>query len=367
MLSIENLKAKIDEKEILKGLNLDIKPGEVHAIMGPNGSGKSTLSNILSGKKGYEINGKVTFDGENLLELETEERAHKGIFLAFQYPMEIPGVNTNTFLKTSINAIKKARGEKELDAIEFLKLIKEKSAELKFDEKIAPNTYNKMEFDLIDKLVLDLIDINYEGAFCLCGYGEPMLHKDYLKIVNKLAAVGPVEIITNGDAVNKSSLLKIYQSNASRLLISLYDGPEQLEKFPKMIEETGVPKEFVILRDRWYSDKIDFGVKLTNRTGTIEIGNQPEVNIKQECYYTAYQVLIDWNGDVFLCPQDWQRRNAMGNIMQKKFFDIWNGKILSKYRNKLLNGDRSLSPCNSCNADGTVYGTNHYLAWKKLI
>ena len=134
-----------------------------------------------------------------------------------------------------------------------------------------------------------------------------------------------------------------------------------------MIEETGVPKEFVILRDRWYSDKIDFGVKLTNRTGTIEIGNQPEVNIKLECYYTAYQVLIDWNGDVFLCPQDWQRRNAMGNIMQKKFFDIWNGKILNKYRKKLLNGDRSLNPCNSCNADGTVYGNNHYLAWKKLI
>ena len=142
MLSIENLKAEIDEKEILKGLNLDIKPGEVHAIMGPNGSGKSTLSNILSGKKGYKINGKVTFDGENLLELETEERAHKGIFLAFQYPMEIPGVNTNTFLKTSINAIKKARGEKELDAIEFLKLIKEKSAELKFDEKILNRQLN---------------------------------------------------------------------------------------------------------------------------------------------------------------------------------------------------------------------------------
>ena len=96
----------------------------------------------MSGKKGYEINGKVTFDGENLLELETEERAHKGIFLAFQYPMEIPGVNTNTFLKTSINAIKKARGEKELDAIEFLKLIKEKSAELKFDEKILNRQLN---------------------------------------------------------------------------------------------------------------------------------------------------------------------------------------------------------------------------------
>ena len=142
MLLIENLKAKIDDKEILKGLNLNIKPGEVHAIMGPNGSGKSTLSNILSGKKGYEINGNVTFEGENLLDLETEERAHKGIFLAFQYPLEIPGVNTNTILKTSINAIKKARGEKELDAIEFLKLIKQKSIELKFDEKFLSRQLN---------------------------------------------------------------------------------------------------------------------------------------------------------------------------------------------------------------------------------
>ena len=131
MLQIKDLKAKIDNKEILKGLNLDIKPGEVHAIMGPNGSGKSTLSNVLSGKKGYIVSGEVKYLNENLLDLEIEERAHKGIFLAFQYPLEIPGVNTNIFLKTSLNAIKKAKGEKELDAIEFLKLVKQKALDLK--------------------------------------------------------------------------------------------------------------------------------------------------------------------------------------------------------------------------------------------
>ncbi len=142
MLKITNLKANIDNKSILKGLNLTVNKGEVHAIMGPNGSGKSTLSNILSGRKGYEVSGNITYENKNLFDFEIEERAHKGIFLAFQYPMEIPGVNNNTFLKTALNSIKKSRGEREIDAIEFLKLIKEKANKLNFDEDILTRQLN---------------------------------------------------------------------------------------------------------------------------------------------------------------------------------------------------------------------------------
>ena len=142
MLNIKNLEASIDNKKILKDLNLNIKPGEVHAIMGPNGSGKSTLANVLSGKNGYDIKGDINFNGENLSELSTEERAQKGIFLAFQYPLEIPGVNTNIFLKTSLNSVRKAKGEKELDTLTFLKLIKEKAAELGIDEKFLSRQLN---------------------------------------------------------------------------------------------------------------------------------------------------------------------------------------------------------------------------------
>ena len=142
MLEIKNLQASINNKLILKGLNLSIKPGELHAIMGPNGSGKSTLANVLSGKSGYKISGTLNFEGKNLKEIPIEERAQKGIFLAFQYPLEIPGVNTNNFLKTSLNSIRKARGEKEIDTLSFLKMVKEKASELGIDENFLSRQLN---------------------------------------------------------------------------------------------------------------------------------------------------------------------------------------------------------------------------------
>ena len=127
MLKINNIHAHIDEKSILKGINLDIKPGEVHAIMGPNGSGKSTLASVIAGKEDYEIEkGSILFEGEDISELNVEERAHKGIFLSFQYPVEIPGVTVTNFIKTALNETRKAKGLDDMPASEMLKRIREK-------------------------------------------------------------------------------------------------------------------------------------------------------------------------------------------------------------------------------------------------
>ncbi|MBD0823558.1 Fe-S cluster assembly ATPase SufC [Aestuariibaculum marinum] len=144
MLKIENLHARVEDKAILRGINLEVKPGEVHAIMGPNGSGKSTLSSVIAGKEEYEVtDGSIIFEGEDIDELAAEERAHKGIFLSFQYPVEIPGVSVTNFMKTAINETRKAQGLEEMPAKDMLKLIREKSELLEIDRKFLSRSLNE--------------------------------------------------------------------------------------------------------------------------------------------------------------------------------------------------------------------------------
>src|SRR5690606_20377807 len=144
MLKINNLHANVEDKEILKGLNLEIKAGEVHAIMGPNGSGKSTLASVVAGKEDYEVTqGEIILEGEDIGELAPEERAHKGVFLSFQYPVEIPGVTVTNFIKTAINETRKERGLEDMPANEMLKLIREKSEMLEIDRKFLSRSLNE--------------------------------------------------------------------------------------------------------------------------------------------------------------------------------------------------------------------------------
>ncbi|MDG1995207.1 MAG: Fe-S cluster assembly ATPase SufC [Emcibacteraceae bacterium] len=184
MLEIKNLHVEVQGKEILKGLDLKINAGEVHAIMGPNGAGKSTLSYAICGKEGYEITkGSITFKGKDFLELEANERAGEGVFLGFQYPVEIPGVSNMVFLKTALNSIRKYRGEDELAAVDFLKLIRTKAAELEMDPEMLKRAVNvgfsggeKKRNEMVQMAMLD-------PAFCVLDETDSGLDIDALRIV----------------------------------------------------------------------------------------------------------------------------------------------------------------------------------------
>ena len=185
MLEIKNLHAKVDGREILKGLDLTIPAGEVHAIMGPNGSGKSTLSYVLAGKEDYEVtDGSITWKGEDLLEMEPDERAAAGVFLAFQYPMEIPGVATMTFLRSAVNAVRKARGEEEFSTPDFLRTVKEKAKLLQIDIEMLRRPLN-VGFSGGEKKRNEILQMSLlEPGLCILDETDSGLDIDALRIVS---------------------------------------------------------------------------------------------------------------------------------------------------------------------------------------
>ncbi|XDA96642.1 Fe-S cluster assembly ATPase SufC [Sulfitobacter sp. LCG007] len=186
MLKIENLHVKLEDedKQILKGVNLEVEAGKVHAIMGPNGSGKSTLSYVLSGKEGYEVtDGAATLDGTDLLEMDPEERAAAGLFLAFQYPVEIPGVGNMTFMRTAVNAQRKSRGEEEMSAAEFLKVIRAKARELKIDAEMLKRPVN-VGFSGGEKKRNEILQMAMlEPKMCILDETDSGLDVDAMKLV----------------------------------------------------------------------------------------------------------------------------------------------------------------------------------------
>lgn len=233
------------------------------------------------------------------------------------------------------------------------------------DKDFYPNQNLNFSVGLAEKLAKELRSLNYEGGVVFCGYGEPLLHPDLAGILEAFRGIH-TEIVTNGDRLTPQRIVDLFSSGLSFLCVSMYDGPHQVEIFEEMMRTAGVDRERYILRDRWHTEEDSFGLKLTNRSGVMSYGPDPKDFRARPCFYPAYSMAIDWNGDVMLCVQDWNKKMKFGNIACESVFDIWRSVRLHKARTRLMNSDRSAAPCNACNADGTVHGFNHVNDWMRV-
>lgn len=234
------------------------------------------------------------------------------------------------------------------------------------DEDVYPNQNLHMSVSLIEKMSTELKELDYKGGIAFCGFGEPLLHPNIVKIIEIFGIEVRTEIVTNGDKLKIPLIHKLFDAGLSFLCISMYDGPHQVKHFQDMMEEAGIDQTRYILRDRWHNEEDSFGLKLTNRAGVMEFGPSVEKIEDKRCFYPAYSITLDWNGDALLCVQDWNKKVKLGNAHGSSLLNIWRQLRVHKIRTKLMNGNRCDAPCNGCNADGTLHGFNHVNAWSRI-
>lgn len=243
-----------------------------------------------------------------------------------------------------------------------------------------PQVYTKtnegLDVSLFEKIVKDLEEINYNGKILFSAFSEPLLHKkieELLTIARKHLPNVRLEIVSNGDLLTSKKLKKLYDAGLDTINISMYDGAHQIEYFNSMREEVNIPEDVVVLRRRYFEDG-NFGITISNRVGLVnanEFRDEKEeaiveLPLKQPCYYPFYMILVDYNGDVLLCPHDWSKTVKFGNLKEKKLFDIWNGKALNGIRKRLTNVDRDFGACKNCDVLGTLIGKESFDAWNKI-
>ena len=233
------------------------------------------------------------------------------------------------------------------------------------DPNFYPNQSLHFSVSYAKKVADELRKLEYNGGVVFCGYGEPLLHPQLDQILSCFKGIH-TEIVTNGDRLTPKRVLELFEAGLSFLCVSMYDGQHQIEHFEVMMREAGVPNERYILRDRWHNEEDQFGLKLTNRSGSLDFGPDPKEFEQHPCFYPSYSMAIDWNGDVLQCVQDWNKKIKYGNIGSSDLLDIWKSIRYHKTRFELIDGNRSKNPCSSCNADGCFHGFNHVNEWVKL-
>ena len=232
------------------------------------------------------------------------------------------------------------------------------------DGDVYPNQNLHISRTLLRKISDELKALKYEGGVVFCGYGEPLLHPHIYEIIKIFGSDIKTEIVTNGDRLTSAKIKKLFDAGLSYLCVSLYDGPEQINYFTQMFSDAGISADRFILRDRWHKEADSFGLKLTNRGGVIDFGPVIDILSPRPCYYLAYSMALDWNGDALLCVQDWQKKVKFGSAHGQSLESIWRSSRFSSARQKLMLGRREASPCRECNADGTLHGFNHVNEWQ---
>lgn len=227
-----------------------------------------------------------------------------------------------------------------------------------------PNQALHMSIGLAHKLGDELRSLDYRGAVVLCGFGEPLLHPMIEEIVAAFDC--RVEIVTNGDRLTADKARSLARAGCDYVAVSAYDGQHQVDLFDTLFADAGIGRDGYIVRDRWQGEADNFGLSyLTNRAGAVAVGRQRPIDATRPCFYPSYQMTVDWNGDVLLCPHDWVRRIRFGNAQAQTLMEIWTSPAMRRRRMHLARGRAGLSPCGACNADGCVHGSGHATAWRQ--
>ena len=236
---------------------------------------------------------------------------------------------------------------------------------------------DKLDLSLYRKILKELNEVGYRGIVVYSGLSEPLLLKnifEYVSLTKKILPTAQLQIVTNGDVLNADRLASLFECGLDKLLISLYDGPEQIEKFTTMCEVADIDKRKVVLRRRFFQDG-NYGLTISNRSGLVNSDKFKDASESEEtilplskpCHYPFYSLKINYDGDVTMCSHDWDSRLILGNLREESILDIWTAPTLMEIRRRLLNRDRRFAPCDKCDVNGTLMGSRHVESWGRLV
>ena len=241
------------------------------------------------------------------------------------------------------------------------------------DEKKWPDLNEELEDKLFEKILLELKELNYTGRIAFSGFSEPMMHSNLVGLIERINFYLPnssPEIITNGDFLNEDILQELFNNGLKYMYVSIYTNKKTEQKFINMKNNLNLSDEKFEIRPRNLGKKMNFGLNINNRAGAVDytrfgLKQEKELPLKQQCFYPMYTLFIDYNGDCLMCPDDWDKKNIIGNIKNEKIFDIWVKTKLHQVRKSLLNADRSASPCDKCDVNGLVNGKEFADKWQE--